>query len=158
MRVCPCSFSMGSVKHASKEHPGVAAAQSAPAKPVIVIVDDDFAVRNSLAFALTEEGFLVRTYCSAEMLLDGELLSDARCLVIDQKLPGLSGLDLVDELRRRDVSAPVILITTGPTAQIRRAAAAAGIAIVEKPLIGDALFHEIHLNLARSSAPRGAGG
>ena len=158
MRVCPCSFSMGSVKHASKEHPGVAAAQSAPAKPVIVIVDDDFAVRNSLAFALTEEGFLVRSYCSAEMVLDDALLSDASCLVIDQKLPGLSGLDLVDELRRRDVSAPVILITTGPTAQIRRAAAAAGIAIVEKPLIGDALFHEIHLNLARPPPPRGAGG
>ena len=150
MRVCPCSFSMGSVKQPPKEQPVVAAAQSAPAKPVIVIVDDDFAVRNSLAFALTEEGFLVRTYCSAEMLLDGVLLGDASCLVIDQKLPGLSGLDLVDELRRRDVSAPVILITTGPTAQIRRAAAAAGIAIVEKPLIGDALFHQIQSHLAKS--------
>jgi two-component system, LuxR family, response regulator FixJ len=158
MRGCPGSFSMGGVKPPSQEHPVVAAAQSAPEKSVIVIVDDDFAVRNSLAFALTEEGFLVRIYCSAEMLLDDARLGDARCLVIDQKLPGLSGLDLVDELRRRDVSAPVILITTGPTAQIRRAAAAAGIAIVEKPLIGDALFHEIQLNLARSSAPRGAGG
>jgi FixJ family two-component response regulator len=92
------------------------------------------------------------------MLLDGALAGDVSCLVIDQKLPGLSGLGLVDELRRRDVSAPVILITTGPTAQVRREAAAAGIAIVEKPLIGDALFHEIHLNLARSSEPRGAGG
>jgi len=91
------------------------------------------------------------------MLLDDARLGDASCLVIDQKLPGLSGLDLVDELRRRDVSAPVILITTGPTAQIRRAAAAAGIAIVEKPLIGDALFHEIHLNLAPRT-PHDAGG
>ena len=155
MRVCPDSPSMGSVKQPSQEQPVVATAQGAPEKPVIVIVDDDFAVRNSLAFALTEEGFLVRTYCSAEMLLDDVLVGEARCLIIDQKLPGLSGLALVDELRRRDVSAPVILITTGPTAQTRRAAAAAGIAIVEKPLIGDALFHEIHLNLARSSAPRG---
>src|ERR1043166_7374361 len=148
MRDRPCSFSMGGVKQTSKEQPVAAAAQSAPGKPVIVIVDDDFAVRNSLAFALTEEGFLVRTYCSAEMLLNHALLSDASCLVIDQKLPGLSGLGLVDELRRRDVAVPVILITTGPTAQIRRAAAAAGVAIVEKPLIGDALFHEIQLNLA----------
>jgi FixJ family two-component response regulator len=158
MRGCPGSFSMGGVKPPSQEQPVVAAAQSGPEKSVIVIVDDDFAVRNWLAFALTEEGFLVRIYCSAEMLLDDARLGDASCLVIDQKLPGLSGLGLVDELRRRDVSAPVILITTGPSAQIRRAAAAAGIAIVEKPLIGDALFHEIHLNLARSSAPRGAGG
>jgi len=158
MRVCPCSFSISSVKQASKEQPVAAAAQSAPRKPVIVIVDDDFAVRNSLAFALTEEGFLVRAYCSAEMLLNDALLSDANCLVIDQKLPGLSGLDLVGELRRRDISAPVILITTGPTAKVRRAATAAGIAIVEKPLIGDALFHEIHLNLARPPPPRGDGG
>jgi FixJ family two-component response regulator len=149
---------MGSVKQASEEQPLTAAAQSAPGKPVIVIVDDDFAVRNSLAFALTEEGFLVRTYCSAEMLLNDTLLSDASCLVIDQKLPGLSGLDLVDELRRRNVSAPVILITTGPTAQIRRAATKAGVAIVEKPLIGDALFHEIQSNLARPPMPRDAGG
>ena len=148
----------GSVKQTSKEQPVTAAAQSAPGKPVIVIVDDDFAVRNSLAFALTEEGFLVRAYGSAEMLLDDVLASDANCLVIDQKLPGLSGLGLVDELRHRGVSAPAILITTGPTAQIRRAAAAAGIAIVEKPLIGEALFHEIHFNLARPSAPRDAGG
>jgi FixJ family two-component response regulator len=145
------------VKQASKEPPIASAAPSTPGKPVIVIVDDDFAVRNSLAFVLTEEGFLVRTYCSAEMLLDDVHLDDANCLVIDQKLPGLSGLDLVDELRRRDVSAPVILITTGPTAQMRRAAATAGVAIVEKPLIGDALFHQIHLNLARPPLPRGAG-
>ena len=150
MRVCPCSFSMGTVKQPSQDQPVAAAAQSTPGKPVIVIVDDDFAVRNSLAFALTEEGFLVRTYCSAEMLLDGVLLSDASCLVIDQKLPGLSGLGLVDELRRRDVVAPVILITTGPTAQIRRAAAAAGIAIIEKPLIGDSLFNQIQSQIAKS--------
>jgi FixJ family two-component response regulator len=149
---------MGSVKQASKEQPVAATAQNAPGKPVIVTVDDDFAVRNSLAFALTEKGFLVRTYCSAEMLLDDVLVGDPSCLIIDQKLPGLNGLDLVDELRRRDVLAPVILITTGPAAQIRRAAAAAGIAIVEKPLIGDALFQEIHLNLARPPLPRGAGG
>jgi len=157
MHVCPSSFSIGSVKQPSKEQPVAAAAQSAPGRPVIVIVDDDFAVRNSLAFALTEEGFVVWTYCSAEMLLDDVLVGEASCLVIDQKLPALSGLDLVDELRRRDVSTPVILITTGPTAQIRRAAAKAGVAIVEKPLIGDALFHEIHLNLARPPLPRGAG-
>jgi FixJ family two-component response regulator len=149
---------MGPVKQASTEHPIAAAAQSATAKPVIVIVDDDFAVRNSLAFALTEEGFLVKSYCSAEMVLDDARLSDASCLVIDQKLPGLSGLDLVDELRRRDVFAPIILITTGPTAKVRRAAAAAGIAIVEKPLIGDALFQEIHLNLPVRPLPRGTEG
>ena len=97
----PMLVFMGSVNNTLKEHRPTAAAQSAPGSPVIIIVDDDFAVRNSLAFVLTEEGFVVRTYCSAEMLLDGALAGDASCLVIDQKLPGLSGL--VDELRRRNV-------------------------------------------------------
>jgi two-component system, LuxR family, response regulator FixJ len=158
MRGCPCSASMSGVRQTSKEESVVGAVQGAPKKPVIVIVDDDFAVRNSLAFALTEEGFLARSYGSAETLLDDVLLNDAHCLVIDQKLPGLTGLGLVDELRRRGVSAPVILITTDPTSRLRRAAAEAGVSIIEKPLIGDALFHEIDLNLAKSSFLRGSDG
>ncbi len=150
MRGCRHPFQSAAVKQTAKSPSAATAPPVAPAKPVIVVVDDDFAVRNSLAFALTEEGFLARVYASAEMLLSDEPLHDASCLVIDQKLPGLSGLDLIDELRRRDISAPVILITTGPSPQVRRAAAAAGVDIVEKPLISDALFQAV----SRFVAPR----
>jgi two-component system, LuxR family, response regulator FixJ len=116
------------------------------ARPVVVVVDDDLAVRSSLAFSLRTEGIAVRTYVSAAELLTE--VPDAACFVIDYKLPGMNGLELLAELRRRHVSAPAILITTHPSAAVRERAAAGGMALIEKPLIGDALFREIRAALA----------
>ena len=59
----------------------------------------------------------------------------------------MNGLDLLAELRRRQVVAPAILITTHPSAAVRERATATGAALVEKPLLGDALFQEIHAAL-----------
>jgi two-component system, LuxR family, response regulator FixJ len=116
------------------------------ARPVVVIVDDDLAVRSSLAFSLQTEGIAVHTYVSAAELLTE--VPDAACFVIDYKLPGMNGLELLEELRRRHVAAPAILITTHPSAAVRERAAADGMALIEKPLIGDALFREIRAALA----------
>ena len=60
----------------------------------------------------------------------------------------MNGLDLLAELRRRKVVTPAILITTHPSAAVRERAAATGIALIEKPLLGDALFQEIRAALA----------
>ena len=119
----------------------------ASARPLVVIVDDDPAIRSSLAFSLQTEGFLVRSYASGPELLGDDLTAEASCLVVDYQLPGMNGLDLLAELRRRQVAAPAILITTHPSAAVRERAAAIGVALVEKPLLGDALFHEIHAAL-----------
>ena len=119
----------------------------ASVKPVVVIVDDDPAVRNALAFSLQAEGFLVRSYASGMELLEDSPTAETGCLVIDYQLPGMNGLDLLAELRRRQVAAPAILITTHPSAAVRERAAATGAALVEKPLLGDALFQEIHAAL-----------
>jgi len=123
--------------------------ETASAKPLVVIVDDDPAICSSLVFSLQTEGFLVRSYASGTELLGDSLTTEASCLVIDYQLPGMNGLDLVAELRRRQVAAPAILITTHPGAAVRERAAATGIALVEKPLLGDALFHEIYVALHR---------
>src|SRR5436190_23520578 len=78
----------------------------------VIVVDDDPAVRNSLKFALEIEGFAVRTYACATELLDSTDLHFGRCFVVDQKMPGMTGLDLIGQLRARRISAPAILITS----------------------------------------------
>jgi|ERR1051325_7952395 FixJ family two-component response regulator len=110
-------------------------------QPLVVVVDDDPAVRSSLVFSLEAEGISARAYeTGAELLL---AIPNAACFIIDYKLPGMSGLDLLAELRRRQIGAPMILITTHPTAAVRARAAASGTVLIEKPLLGDALFQEV---------------
>jgi FixJ family two-component response regulator len=114
-------------------------------KPVVVVVDDDPAVRSSLAFSLQTEGIDVRTYgTAAQLLLE---IPSAACFIIDHRLPGMSGLDLLTELRRRQINSPAILITTHPSAAVRERAAISGTVLIEKPLLGDALFQEVRLAL-----------
>jgi len=121
----------------------------ASARPLVVIVDDDPAIRSSLMFSLQTEGFSVQSYAGSTELLGDGLAADARCLVIDYQMPGMNGLDLVEELRRRQVMVPAILITTHPSAAVRHRCAASGVALVEKPLLGDGLFQEIQAALRR---------
>ena len=117
--------------------------------PLVVVVDDDAAVRSALQFTLELEGFRVETWDSGEALLlrQGLPQSDA-CLVIDERLPGISGLETLRQLRQRQVSLPVILITSHPRPPFRAAAAAAGVPILEKPLMGDSLMTSIRTALA----------
>jgi len=115
----------------------------AQARPVILVVDDDPAVRNSLKFSLQIEGFIVRAYAGATEILSDPDLPSHGCLVIDQKMSGMTGLDLIASLRARQVVLPAILITTNPSAAVRGRAADAGVPVVEKPLLGDALSRNI---------------
>ncbi|RAK62794.1 response regulator [Phenylobacterium kunshanense] len=112
-------------------------------RPVVVVVDDDAAVRSSLAFSLDLQGFDVSTCESGEALLSRALPAGGACLVLDERLPGISGMEALRQLRQRDVTLPAILITSHPKPDLRAAAAAAGVPIVEKPLIGDALMTSI---------------
>ena len=79
--------------------------------PIIAVVDDDAAVRNSLKFSLEIEGFAVRTYASGEELLGSRGLSDCQCLIVDQDMPRMTGLELVAALREQGVKVPALLIS-----------------------------------------------
>ena len=115
------------------------------AGPVVLIVDDDAAVRSSLQFCLEIEGFVVRTYaCGSELLAD-LTIPDAGCLVIDYRLPSMNGLDLLSELRRRQIDLPAILVTTNPSMSVRERTSAAGAVLVEKPLLNEALLDSIRI-------------
>ena len=117
--------------------------EPALANPIVIVVDDDAAVRGSLKFALEIEGFAVRTYPKGDDLLGDLRLGDCACFIIDQRLPGMNGLDVVAELRKERIAAPVILITSHPTNIVQERAASAGVPIVEKPLLGNALIDRI---------------
>lgn len=109
----------------------------------IFVVDDDPAVRTALKFALELEGFEVETCPSGEALLLADLPSEDACLVIDQRLPGISGLETLRQLRARGVALPALFITSHPNPHFRAQAAAAHAPILEKPLIGDGLTTSI---------------
>ncbi|MDP3749019.1 MAG: response regulator [Phenylobacterium sp.] len=112
-------------------------------RPRVLLVDDDAALRAALQFALQLDGLSVETFASAEDLLQRADVADASCLVLDQNLPGMTGLDLLGVLRRGDATIPAVLITTHPAADLRRKAKAADVEIVEKPLLSDALLRSV---------------
>ena len=111
--------------------------------PVVVVVDDDPAVCGSLKFSLELEGFSVRTFRNgAELLQDGGL-QDCSCFVVDQRMPGMSGMDLIAKLRERKVATPAILIISQPSDALSARAAAAAVPIVEKPFLNNMLIDKI---------------
>ena len=110
----------------------------------VYVVDDDFAVRRALAFALDLEGFKVETFGSGEDLLLRDRPTGRGCIVLDERLPGASGLDTLRQLRAREIDLPAILVTSHPKPSFREAAAVAGVPILEKPLEGATLIVAIH--------------
>lgn len=117
-------------------------------RPSILLVEDDPAVVNALIFSFELEGFEVRAFADGETLLASTPLPTRGCLVVDYNLPGIDGLDLVERLRAADVSLPAILITTNPRNALREQAAMAGVPIIEKPLLTDALRDSVRDALA----------
>jgi FixJ family two-component response regulator len=110
---------------------------------LVIVIDDDLAVRTSLKFSLELEGLTVHSYGSGTELLSADDLAVCSCLVVDQNMPGMSGLDLIALLRARHVAVPAILITSHPNPSLRERARKAAVPIVEKPLLGNALFDTI---------------
>lgn len=125
-------------------------AATSNAQPAIVLVDDDAALRTALTFTLELDGFVVQSFDSGEALLQGLLPAPPVCLVLDQHLTGITGIETVATLRDRHVTLPALLITSHPKPSVRQAAGALGVTIVEKPLLTDALVLAIHRALATS--------
>ena len=111
--------------------------------PIIAVVDDDAAVRNSLKFSLEIDGFAVRTYASAEELLDSGNLRNFQCLIVDQDMPHMTGLELVAALREQGVKVPALLISGCLTPTVTRQALGAGVPVIEKPFLGNGLIESI---------------
>ncbi|MDD5462398.1 MAG: response regulator [Methylococcales bacterium] len=78
---------------------------------VVYLVDDEFAVRDSLSLLIESAWFPVKSFESAESFLDHYDPAQAGCLLLDVRMPSMSGLELQDELLRRNISIPIIFIS-----------------------------------------------
>ena len=122
-----------------------------PSRPTVIVVDDDDGLRKALRYSLEIEGFNVVTCASGEGLLRLALPQTSACLVVDQVLPGLSGIDALEALRARQVDLPAIVITSAPDAQLRARTLLANACLIEKPLLNDRLTRAIRSLLFPSS-------
>ena len=110
----------------------------------VLLVEDDDSMRNALVRLLDAAGFETAAYSSAEALLSGGALAGAKCVVSDIKFPGMSGLQLLTELRSRNTSTSVIVITAHDAPDLRDAAKRLGAAAyLAKPFHGSALLAAI---------------
>src|SRR4051812_17956426 len=102
----------------------------------VLIVDDDEAVRDALEFVLRLQGFNVQAYSGGEEVLASCRLARAGCLIVDDNMPDMGGLELISHLRERHIPVPAILITSHATDRLHARAAVAGVRVVlEKPFL-----------------------
>jgi two-component system response regulator FixJ len=113
-------------------------------KGVVHVIDDDEAMRQSLAFLLGAVGMEVQTYESAEAFLEIAPTVKAGCVITDVRMPGLSGVELLRQLRDRQVSIPVIMITGhGDVPLAVEAMKIGAMDFLEKPFDDEALLASV---------------
>lgn len=121
---------------------------------VVHVVDDDTAVRRSLAMLLRSAGQQVETYGSAEALLEAAEAGDGLaggCIILDVRMPGMDGLSLMAVLSRRDVRLPVVVVTGhGDIPLAVRAMRAGALDFVEKPYAEERILEAVATALASS--------
>lgn len=121
---------------------------SSPLSGHVVLVDDDRHLLHALRFAFEADGYCVTAFDSGEALLGTTLSPENICIVIDERLPGLGGVEAMKALRDRGYQGPGILMTSNPSRELAKRAAAANLEIVEKPLMGDGLAKKVNEALA----------
>ena len=124
-------------------------------KTIIHVIDDDAAMRDSLAFLLDVNGFKVQVYESADAFLGGIGSEAINCVISDIRMPGMNGIELVRKLKGQGAVCPVILITGhGDVALAVEAMKAGAVDFIEKPFDDEALLGAIRAALgARAASP-----
>jgi two-component system response regulator FixJ len=122
---------------------------SNPASPIIYVIDDDEVVRDSIKVLLEISGYTVQDFDSGDKFLSERRDLSRCCLIVDIHMPGMTGLDLMGDLRSRGVTAPAILITGRRDAHINaRTATMEHVVLMDKPVPHERLFSAISDMLA----------
>ena len=117
-------------------------------RSAVSVVDDDESLRRSLGNLLRSVGFGVQTFASAEEFLRSAQRGNTRCLVLDLRLTGMSGLDLLRHLAVADSHIPVVILTGHGDDELRRRSLRAGaVAFLDKPFRSDALLDAVRAAL-----------
>ena len=115
---------------------------------IVAIVDDDDEVRDVLCVLLELAGHSVETYKSGNDFLTNARLDEIACLVVDQRMPQMSGVALISTLARRGMTIPSLLITGAHDAEIAREAATLGaMTVLEKPLAPQELLRFVSFSV-----------
>lgn len=126
-------------------------------EPAVFVVDDDVDMRALLRKLLMSVKFPVRTYDRAEAFLDDYDPKAPGCLLLDVCMPGMSGLELQDELRDRGCDIPIIMITAhGDVPMAVRTIKAGAIDLLEKPVREQVLLERIRAAIERDAQARRA--
>jgi RNA polymerase sigma factor (sigma-70 family) len=123
--------------------------------PVVFVVDDDASVRSSLKFLLSTVGLQAESCESADGFLHKKLPDAPSCLVLDVRLPGLSGLDFQRELTAKNIHIPIVFLTGhGDIPMSVRAMKAGAVEFLTKPFRDQDLLDAVRVALERDRARR----
>lgn len=124
-------------------------------QPIVYVVDDDLSVRRTFNRLLTSAGWRVEIYASGAAFLDAYPIGQCGCVVLDLRMPGLSGLEVQAQLRARGSVLPIVVVTAFSDASSREEAMQAGaVAVLEKPIRNQQLLRCIEQAMG---LPNGAG-
>jgi FixJ family two-component response regulator len=130
-------------------HPTLPSDIAAGGEPVVLVVDDEIAIRESLASLLQSVGLRVNVFGSAPELLQSNLPNVPSCLVLDIRLPGISGLDFQVELAKAGIRIPIIFMTGhGDIPMSVQAMKAGAVDFLTKPLRPQEMIHAVTRALA----------
>lgn len=126
--------------------------------PLVCVVDDDDAVRLSMSLLIETLGLPVQSFASAlEMLSDEEVLRQAHCLVLDVRMPGLSGVGLQERLGRLGHTLPIIFVSAhGDVPMVARAMREGAFDFLQKPFNEQALLDRVQEAVQFAAAQRAA--
>jgi FixJ family two-component response regulator len=126
-------------------------------EPIVIVIDDDAAMRQSLDSLFRSVGLRVETFASTTEFLSAKLPNAPSCLVLDIRLPGASGLDFQTELAKANILIPIIFITGhGDIPMTVRAMKAGAIEFLTKPFRDQELLDAVQLGLERDRVRRGS--
>jgi len=124
-------------------------------KAIVFVVDDDVSVREGLGSLIRSAGLRVETFASAQKFLDSPRADVASCLVLDVRLPGLSGLDLQKRMAQANIEIPIIFITGhGDVPTSVQAMKAGAVEFLTKPFRDRDLLDAIQQAIKRDRAAR----